>query len=58
MNRRDFVSTSLLTAGAMTMPSGALSQAAEGSFSKDFLWGTATAAFQIEGAWNVDGKGE
>jgi beta-glucosidase len=28
------------------------------SFPKDFLWGTATAAFQMEGAWNEDGKGE
>ncbi len=27
-------------------------------FPKDFLWGTATAAYQIEGAHNVDGKGE
>ncbi len=27
-------------------------------FPKDFLWGTATAAFQVEGAWNEDGKGE
>lgn len=26
-------------------------------FGADFLWGTATAAYQIEGAWNVDGKG-
>lgn len=26
-------------------------------FSKDFLWGGAVAAHQIEGAWNVDGKG-
>ncbi|MBZ2405750.1 glycoside hydrolase family 1 protein [Liquorilactobacillus hordei] len=26
-------------------------------FPKDFLWGGATAANQIEGAWNVDGKG-
>ena len=26
-------------------------------FSKNFLWGGATAANQCEGAWNVDGKG-
>ncbi len=27
------------------------------TFKKDFLWGGATAANQMEGAWNVDGKG-
>jgi beta-glucosidase len=27
-------------------------------FPKDFLWGSATASYQIEGAWNADGKGE
>jgi len=27
-------------------------------FDNDFLWGSATAAYQIEGAWNKDGKGE
>lgn len=26
-------------------------------FSKDFLWGGATAANQIEGAYNEEGKG-
>ncbi|WDE95386.1 GH1 family beta-glucosidase [Lentisphaera profundi] len=28
------------------------------SFSKDFLWGAATASYQIEGAWKEGGKGE
>jgi beta-glucosidase len=27
-------------------------------FPKDFVWGAATASYQVEGAWNADGKGE
>ena len=39
---------------------GAISSAAiaDARFSPDFLWGMATAAYQVEGAWKVDGKGE
>lgn len=27
-------------------------------FNKDFVWGAATAAYQVEGAWDEDGRGE
>jgi beta-glucosidase len=72
MNRRSFLAQTSAWAAAAALPklSGAsilpsIHAVAEQSpavsevkFPKDFLWGTATAAYQVEGAWNVDGRGE
>jgi beta-glucosidase len=70
MNRRNVLKTTLALVGASlrtpldsaraqatTAPASAPSASA-GVFPKGFLWGAATAAYQVEGAWNVDGRGE
>src|SRR5947208_3724427 len=72
MRRREILRLALTVCGSSLLtPSrfsvaGALSQApasggaavTEAAFPPGFLWGAATAAYQVEGAWNVDGRGE
>jgi beta-glucosidase len=62
MDRRDFMKTGL-TAGASLAAAGAPALAAplhpqDLHFPKGFLWGCATASYQIEGAVNEDGRGQ
>jgi beta-glucosidase len=72
MNRRNFLTQTSAWAAtaalsrlskASVAPSydsspGQSSRPGQITFPKDFLWGTATAAYQVEGAWNADGRGE
>lgn len=61
MNRRELLQTGTLLAGSTVlgrMPA-AFAEEADGpvEFPPSFLWGTATAAYQVEGAWSEDGRG-
>jgi beta-glucosidase len=66
LNRRDFAKLAgAASLGAAATPVSALAQTdpapagvASRKFPDGFLWGTATASYQIEGAVEVDGRGE
>ena len=56
LNERAFLfATALVCANAFKLPN-AEDGFLNGTFPGDFTWGFATAAYQIEGAWNEDGK--
>lgn len=62
MKRRELIKSVSASAFALVRPSWLTAvhdpkPLTAADFGKDFLWGTATAAYQIEGAWNKDGKG-
>jgi beta-glucosidase len=63
MNRRNFLKTSgALAVAATATPSSLASStnsvaSAGRSFPRDFIWGSATAAYQVEGAVHEDGRG-
>jgi beta-glucosidase len=74
MDRRNFVKNSLAAASTALLAPHQLaaaqpiqqtipgeipaSQIDAARFPDNFLWGMATASYQVEGAWNLDGKGE
>ena len=64
MNRRDLIRNLSILGGAALLPRPLFAyKPAERNFSRAdfgdaFRWGVALAAFQNEGAWNTDGKGE
>ena len=63
-SRRSFARLLGTAAGAASLPilpsSTAQAQSSSGgkrTFPSDFLWGSATASYQVEGAWKEDGRG-
>lgn len=61
MKRRRFLKSAASVAGTLLASRGspaAREHETVQPFPSDFIWGAATSAYQIEGAWQADGKGE